>query len=106
MLLTVIACGCADDPVQRLKLWTDIDLTGGGANVSFMKRDDMDQIAYSISLDESGERRLLDAIEKVSGRMCVLFVMQGEGCHYMSTLGHDVFVTKAAAQRYEIFTSG
>lgn len=105
-LVAGMTIACAQDAAQRLKLRTDIDLTGEKAKVSFLDRKDLDQVGYHIALDENGERGFLEAIEKVSGGMCREFVISGEGCHYRSKHGHDVFVSKSGSGAYQIYTSG
>jgi len=51
-------------------------------------------------LDEGDEPSFLEAVEKVSSAMCRQFVTSGEGCHYRSKNGHDVFISKVGPRSY------
>jgi hypothetical protein len=105
-IVMMLASGCAQNAAERMKRLTDIDLTKQPTSVSFVDRKDLDQVGYDVKVDELRERGFLDEIEKVSGKMCMGFVSDGEGCHYRSKLGHDVFITKTGTHSYRIYTSG
>jgi hypothetical protein len=99
--------GCEDyDAAQRLKIWTDIDVTGTSAAVSFIKRADLDQLGYQISVPKESEDAFQRAFEKAAGRECWQLVVDRGGCHYYSKGRHSIFFERSGPGSYSILTSG
>ncbi len=103
-VLTLTA-GC-QNANERLAALTDIDTTGTNAEVSYIKRDDLDQPGYKIVVPKNREDEWQRAIEQASGNWCLRFVLDGRGCHYDTKAGHNVFLERTSPLTYVIYTSG
>jgi hypothetical protein len=103
-VLTLTA-GCKN-ATERLSAFTDIDTAGTNAEVSYIRRDDLDQWGYKILVPKDRENEWQRAIERTSGNWCLRFVLDGSGCHYNTKAGHNVFLERTSPLTYVIYTSG
>jgi len=106
LALLVTITGCALSADERLKRYTDIDAAGTGVRVSVIERKDLDQAGYDLAIDNQRRAGFEHALQTVAGSDCVSALMNGSGCHFVSKAGHNVFVIKASASHYTVYTSG
>jgi hypothetical protein len=97
---------CSKDPTVQLLKFTDIDIAGTSAQVSFDLRKDLDQPGYTIVVPRDRQQAFNRAFESAAGKDCLRFVIDQSGCHYKSKQGHDVFVERTSPLTYSIYTSG
>lgn len=106
-LLAIFAMTAScDEAAQRLRQWTDIDTTDTNAEVSIVRRDDLDQPGYLVIVPGSRVDLFERALENAGGRHCMELLVNRSGCGYTSSAGHNVFIERKDPLKYVIYTSG
>ena len=103
---SLLIASCSYDATAQLLKFTDIDIDGTSAHVSFVLRKDLDQPGYTIVVPKGREQAFDLAFEGAAGKECLRLVIAQSGCHYNSKHGHDVFVQRTGPLTYLIYTSG
>lgn len=106
VLAFATTAGCARDAQELLKQRTGLNVEGLHATVTIIDRNDLDEPAYRVTLDEADEVSFLDAVDKASGAFCRRLLTSANACSYRSTVGYDVFILKENQRSYQILTSG
>ncbi len=103
---SLLMTSCSEDATVQLLKFTDIDVAGTSAHVTFVLRNDLDQPGYTIVVPKDREQAFDLAFESAAGKDCLRLVIDQSGCHYNSKHGHDVFVERTSPLTYSIYTSG
>jgi hypothetical protein len=103
---SLLIMSCSEDATEQLLKFTDLDIAGTSAHVSFVLRKDLDQPGYTIVVPKDRQQAFDLAFERAAGKDCLRLVIDQSGCHYNSKHGHDVFVERTSPLTYSIFTSG
>ena len=104
-LCAMAACACSSDPARTLKAQTGIDLTKDGASISFVSPQAEEKAGYNIDLQPGHEGEFYGEMRSLAGAGCIQYLKIGNGCHFATKAGRDVFVSKAGADKFLAFTA-